>query len=289
MDMIQKGRKARRKIGLVLGSGAARGLSHIGVIKALAERDISIDIIAGTSIGAIVGACYAKMVHFEEFRKVLSKDWRQLFQLSELKMDSMLKGIIIREKRAIEWLKSVIGDIKFSDLKIPLAIVATDANTGEEIVMKEGSVLKAIRASISIPAIFKPVKIGNRFLVDGAFANPVPVDVAKDMGANFLIACDTTGSRSPHEEHKSFIKNAVNVRRSGLRQSASVNMPNMFRVMKQALHSMESEVVKSQLHKADIVITPDVGHIDMLAFSRGREAIMKGYKATKNILSNVVI
>ena len=179
-----------QKIGLALGAGAARGLAHIGILKALKEENVSIDMIAGSSMGALVGACYAKngeIIDLEEI--VLRMDWKQLAQLADPNLALLFKGIIYG-KKVKELLKTIIGDVKFKDLKIPLAVVATDVNTGEEIVIKEGLVIEAVRASISIPAIFMPVKLNGRFLIDGGIINPVPVNVVKDMGATFVIACN---------------------------------------------------------------------------------------------------
>ena len=180
----------RPKIGLALGSGAARGLAHIGVLRALIEEGISVDMLAGSSMGALVGACYARkgeIAGLEEL--VLKTDWKQLVRLADPNLALMLKGFIHGQK-VKELLRTIIGDIEFKDLKIPLAIVATDANTGEEVIIKEGSVIEAVRASISIPAIFMPVKFRDRFLIDGGIVNPVPVKIVKDMGATFVIACN---------------------------------------------------------------------------------------------------
>jgi NTE family protein len=182
--------KKKSKIGLALGAGAARGLAHIGVLKALKEKNISIDMIAGSSIGALVGAYYAgkgEIANVEEI--VLKTDWKQLTQLADPNLALLFKGVI-HGKKVKELLRTLIGDINFEDLKIPLAVVATDANTGEEVIIKEGSVVEAVRASISIPAIFTPIKFKDRFLMDGGIVNPVPVSVVKDMGATFVIACN---------------------------------------------------------------------------------------------------
>lgn len=194
--------KKKFKVGLALGSGAARGLAHIGVLKALEDDGISIDVLAGSSMGALVGACYAKDGDIRDFEEVvLNLDWKHLAQLADPNLALFFKGIIHGGK-VKELLKTIIGDVKFKDLKIPLAIVAADVNTGEEIVINEGSVIEAVRASISIPALFMPVKFSaqggipprsggkDRFLIDGGIVNPVPVSVVKDMGATFVIACN---------------------------------------------------------------------------------------------------
>jgi len=178
------------KTGLALSSGAAKGLAHIGVLKALTEKGVSIDMIAGSSMGALVGACYAREAEITALEELILKtDWKQLLRLADPNVALMFKGFIHGQK-VKELLRTIIGDIKFKDLKIPLAVVTTDVNTGEEVIIKEGSVIEAVRASISIPAIFMPVKFKNRFLIDGGIINPVPIKVVKDMGATFVIACN---------------------------------------------------------------------------------------------------
>jgi len=185
------------KIGLALGSGAARGLAHIGVLKALKERDISIDMIAGSSMGALVAAYYARKGEIANLEEIVLKvDWKQLVRLLDPNLALLFKGVI-HGKKVKELLKTLIGDVEFKDLKIPLAVVAADVNTGEEIIMKENSVIEAVRASISIPAIFMPIKLKNRFLMDGGIVNPVPVNVVRDMGATFIIASNVI--RKPHK------------------------------------------------------------------------------------------
>ncbi len=183
-----------KKVGLALGGGAARGLSHIGVLKALEEKGIPIDIIAGCSIGSVIGACYAKEGRCDEIEEiVLNTDWKTMMQLSDFNLALILKGFIQGEK-VKELLRSVLGDIRFEDLKIPFAVVATDINTGEEVVIKEGPVVDAIRASISIPVVFAPAAVNDRYLVDGIIVNPVPVDLARAMGGDYVIACNVVPS-----------------------------------------------------------------------------------------------
>ncbi|RKY42512.1 MAG: hypothetical protein DRP85_02540 [Candidatus Makaraimicrobium thalassicum] len=325
------GAGGKPKTGLVLGSGAARGLAHIGVIKALREEGASIDMIAGTSIGALVGACYARKGEISKFEKlVLGTDWRRLFQLADLNLVFMFKGFVHGEK-VKELLKTIIGDIQFKDLKIPLAVVAADVNTGEEVLIKEGSVIEAVRASISMPVIFIPVKFGDRFLCDGGTVNPLPVNVVKEMGAASVIACNVihapetrmagrrkrgsaAGDKNPVsadsasgkrsiflslndqinafirensgqvEKIQKFVKNLTQ-RLPVASKKIDMNTPNMFDVLVQAIYSMEYQIVKAQLREADIVITPDVAHIDTLEFYRGEEAVLKGYEAARRAIS----
>jgi len=192
--------KKKVKIGIALSSGAARGLAHIGVLKALIEEGIPIDYISGSSMGALVGACFARRTEIAGLEEmVLKTDWKKLIRLADPNLALMLKGFIHGQK-VKELLRTIIGDIEFKDLKIPLAVVATNVNTGKEVIIKEGSVVEAVRASISIPVVFMPVKFSARegfasgardkFLMDGGIVNPVPVKIVKDMGATFVIACN---------------------------------------------------------------------------------------------------
>jgi predicted acylesterase/phospholipase RssA len=177
--------KSSMKIGYALGGGAARGLSHIGVLKVLDEHGIFPDIIAGTSIGAMVGALYAggyKPSDIEQI--VLGLDWKNLVRLVDmtLPLSGLLKG-----KRVVSLLRSVLGDLTFPQLRCAFACVATDIINGEQVVLRDGSLIDAVRASISIPGIFTPVEIKGRYLVDGSLINTVPVSVCRDMGAGYVI------------------------------------------------------------------------------------------------------
>ena len=181
-------RRKPQKIGLALSGGAARGLAHIGVLKALEEQAVPINMITGTSTGSVIGAYFAKEGEIAGLEEIaLGVEWRQLTHLLDPNLVLLRKGFI-QGQRIEELLFSIIGDVEFKDLKIPFAVVATDVSTSEEIVITEGSVIRAVRASISLPVIFTPVKFKGRFLADGGIVNPVPVDVLKNMGASFIIA-----------------------------------------------------------------------------------------------------
>lgn len=310
------------KIGLALGSGAARGLAHIGFLKALKEENIAIDMIAGSSMGAFIGACYARKGEIANLEEVILKiNWKELARLADPNLALFFKGII-HGKRVKELLRTLIGDISFKDLKIPLSVVATDVNTGEEVIIKEGSVIEAVRASISIPAIFMPVKFSGRFLMDGGIVNPIPVKIAKDMGAMFVIACNVIRKyglkpqtsikkgKAPEPVLKTITKEAglpglnstinkliqENKDRFGSFQKFVETLkatiyketpridpktPNVFYTVVQAIYTMEYEIAREKAKEADVVVTPEAGHIGTLEFYRGKEAILAGYKAAK--------
>jgi NTE family protein len=175
-----------KKIGFALGGGAARGMFHIGVLSVLEEYGIVPDIIAGTSMGAIIGALYASGMKTADLKKIANGiNWREVIRLTDI-VTPPKKGLI-EGKRIVSLLKSILGEIGFPQLQYRYAAVAADLYTGQQVVITEGSLVEAIRASISIPAIFTPVSYNGRYLVDGGLVNVVPVSVCRDMGADFVI------------------------------------------------------------------------------------------------------
>ncbi len=174
-----------RKIGLALGSGSARGWSHIGVIRGLQEADVAIDIVCGSSIGALVGGAYAagKLDDAEKLIRELA--WSDVLGFMEVPVPR--SGLINSEKVA-DYLRERLGDPNIEDLPIPFAAVATDLTSGQEVWIRKGSLIEAIRASISMPGMFTPCFRDGRLLVDGGLINPVPVSLCRSMGANTVIA-----------------------------------------------------------------------------------------------------
>ncbi len=264
----------RKKIGLALGSGAARGLAHIGVLSVLQKEGIPIDVIAGTSAGAVAGAVYAWNQDTTRIKKeALEVNWKKLAPLID---PSLPKTGLIKGKKIRDLLISYVGgNIKFSDLKIPFACVATDIETGEEVVIDRGSVPEALRASISVPAIFTVVKWEGRYLVDGGLVNPVPVSVVKRMGADFIIAVnvlpDVTGR----------------VAKMGKGQAEVKKEPNIFQVIMQSIYIATYSLVRSSVEDADIVIEPDVAHIGAGDFNRTQELIVRGEQAAQNVIPEI--
>ncbi|GAK57437.1 hypothetical protein U27_04404 [Candidatus Vecturithrix granuli] len=184
----------RKKLGLALGSGSARGFSHIGVIRVLEAAQIPIDCIAGTSIGAIVGAFYAagKLEHYEEFSRQLA--WKEIlnFMLDPLlPVSGLLSG-----KKLERFFDSFLQDQNIEDFALPFAAIAADVVTGEEVILTRGNAVKAIRASMSLPGIFTPVYLQDRFLVDGGIVSPVPVHAARTLGADVVIAVNLAAEMS---------------------------------------------------------------------------------------------
>jgi NTE family protein len=178
-------RMTRPKIGIALGSGVARGWAHIGVLKALSRAGIEPDIVSGTSIGALVGGCHlaGKMDPLEEFARSLNR--RRLLGLVDFRFRS---SGLIGDSKLEALMHEHLGDLNIEDLNRTFVGVATELATGHEVWMREGSLVQAIRASYALPGVFAPVPVDNRWLIDGAIVNPVPVSVARALGARLVIA-----------------------------------------------------------------------------------------------------
>jgi len=264
----------RKKIGLALGGGAARGLAHIGVLSVLEKEDVPVDLIAGTSIGSVVGSLYARLKSADYLKTaVVNMDLRQWAHLVDpaLPHRGLIKG-----KRIINLLKAHLGgDIDFKGLNIPFACVATDIFTGDEIVINDGKVLEAVRASISIPAVFTVAKWKNRYLADGGLVNPVPVSVVRKMGADFIIAVNVIPDPSdrrhqPTEE-----------------QMKKIKEPNLLETVLRSIYITTFALTKNSLKMADVGIEPHVGHIGVAEFHRASDLVYLGEIAAQDALPEI--
>jgi NTE family protein len=184
-----------KKIGLALGSGAWRGLAHIGVIKSLSQNNLPIDFIAGSSIGSIIGGLYAAIGDINEVEKIATS----------LSFISIIKSIFqkpsskvpVFNRRFNHFFRNIIGDIQIEDLKIPYCAVASDLITGKAVNINQGSLITAMEASSAVPLFFKPVKINNNYLFDGGMTTPVPTDIIRQMGADIVIGVNLYGGIFP--------------------------------------------------------------------------------------------
>jgi NTE family protein len=247
------------KIGLALGSGGARGLAHIGVIKVLEENNIPIDFIAGSSIGAMVGGFYASGLNIKELEEIaLGTDWRRIF--STLLEPSFKKGLIGGEKLKT-FIEQHTDRKNFETCKIPFAAVATDLKTGEIVVLDEGEMAPAIRASISIPLIFKPVEIDGRTLADGGLSAPVPAEITRKMGADIVIAVNL--DKHYYDEQWK---------------------PGWYDIANDSLNILRHHLALLNTVNADIVIEINTGKTFWYKFVNGRDKILAGEKATKEML-----
>ena len=178
-------KRIKQPVGLALSGGAVRGIAHLGVLKALEEREIEIGYVAGTSVGALIGALYCGGLGWKEiWDKVQEMSWRDLIQIDFSGMG------LAKTDRMEKMIVELLGDVDFDELAIPFKAIAVDITTTEEVVLDSGSVAEAVRASASIPAIFAPVDYGGRLLVDGGVADNLPSSVVRNMGAKTVIAVD---------------------------------------------------------------------------------------------------
>ena len=281
---------SRPKVGLALGSGAARGLAHIGVLEVLEQEGIPIDLIAGTSSGAVVGGVYARtknakllrplaiafgkrrMRYFTDFSIPHANAVRPVAKALRLHKTKYLADLtepwtgLIRGIRVEQELQSLIGrNTEFKDLLLPLSCVAVDIDKGEEVVIRSGKVWEAARASSSIPVIFIPKEWRGRNLVDGMLLNPVPTQTARDMGADFVISVNVL----PHKPE-------------------SVNREtSILSIMLKSFYLLDSKLIESSMRAADIVIEPDVINISFTAFHRAEECIEAGADATRRVIPEI--
>ena len=293
-------------LAIALGGGMARGFAHIGVLKVLNQHDIYPTIIAGTSIGSVVGACYlaGKLDELEEWALSLNR----LKILSYLDFRVRSAGLVGGKK-----LKSVLGvhfdDMEFKDLPYPFVCIATDLITGHEVWLKDGNLLNSMVASFSLPGIFPPVHIDERNLVDGALVNPCPISPCQAMGARMTIAVDLntdligksikpgtsyqtiTGfdvfnsKDVPKEQQEKFKKSSIS-RRLFRREK---NDPSLFGVMISSLGIVQDRLTRSRLagEPPDVHIKPQVGHIGLLEFEKCEELIRLGEEATEKLIPEI--
>ena len=244
------------KITLVLGGGSARGLAHIGVLKVLHKAKIPIDLIVGTSIGALIGATYALGIPIKKIEQIALKTrWWHL-------TDFVISKIGFLEGRNLgRIIIDAIENKGFEDLKIPLVVVTADIENGQRVILTSGNLAEAIRASCSLPGIFIPIRINGRLLVDGGLIDSVPVRVAQQMGASFIIASDV-GFCIKKEK-----------------------ITNIFQMIYQSVQIAGSELNKLQGKLADITIMPQLsGEIDQMAFDKADYIINKGEEAAAQVL-----
>jgi NTE family protein len=267
---------SRKKIGLALGSGAARGLAHIGVLRVLEEEGIPVDMIAGTSIGAVVGSLYALRRNITRIEEIADDiNWTRLFSLLDL---TLPRTGLISGRRIKAWGKSLFGrDIQFSELEIPFACVATDIMDGREIVINEGSVMEAVRASFSIPGIFSLAKYDGKYLVDGGLVNPIPISTLKNMGAEFIIAVNVLPDIS--DGYKTYW--------TGRKGRRGPKEPNIIEILMQSVYIGSHSLAQSALKSADLVIEPQVAYVGPAEFHRARECILQGELAAEDCISKL--
>ena len=246
------------KIGIALGSGAARGLAHIGVLKALDENNINIDMISGSSAGALIGGLYAFGTTPDRIKNIANQIDNKLWVDLTVPKKGFIKG-----EKIEELVRLLTRSQNIEDLLIPLNIIATDLKSGSQFIFKKGPLYKAIRASISIPGVFEPVTMEEKVLVDGAVTNRVPVSILKEMGADILIGVDVGYSSNP------------------------VRLNHVFDIIFQSIDVMSEQLVEKNILHCDILIKPPLSHISPFKFNLVDECFDIGYNETLKFIDEI--
>ncbi len=252
--------KARPRIGLVLGAGSARGLAHIGVLQVLSEQGIPFDFIVGSSMGALIGAIYASGADLGLLAKLaVNLNFNALLDVGVPRMG------FINGRKIEEFIHLLTKGKTFEELSPSLAVVATDILAGETVVLNQGIVSRAVRASIAIPGVFTPVEYEGRLLVDGAVTARLPIEVAREMGADVVIAVDVIFA----EARQPTIRNAIHV------ILASIEL-------------LERQIFTGMIkHQADVLVQPRLGHVSSSGFDRAEECIQRGREAVLERLDDI--
>lgn len=291
---------SRPTIGLALGSGVARGWAHIGVIRRLEKEGIMPDYICGTSIGALVGGMYlaGKMDALEEWARDLGKS--SLFRFLDIRLSG---GGLISGTKLFSLLESNLGETVIEDLPIPFSAVSTELGTGHEIWIRNGNLAKAITASYALPGLFSPQQIDDRWLIDGALTNPVPVSVCRALGARLVIAvnlnADVFGMTRIEEKEEVLIDDEENgILERAFHARSPLNLmkhrffdksgsePSIFGVMMSSLNIVQDRLSRSRMagDPPDITIAPRLAQHGLLEFDKAEEIIAEGEDATERSL-----
>lgn len=296
---------ARPIIGIALGGGAARGWAHIGVLKALSEAGLEPDIVAGTSIGALAGACYVtgRLDALKDFASSLTR--RRVFGFLDINFTG---SGLISGQRLNSRLESHLQDFSIEDLSRKFVAVATELGTGHEVWLNKGSLVNALRASFALPGIFRPVKINGRWLIDGALVNPIPVSVCRALGARIVIAVnlnnDVIGKGGIIHDQEVFAEPASPPEDTPLRGTngrAAIHLlhrqifgrsggaPGISAVMMDAINITQDRIARSRLagDPPDVTIAPKVGPIGLFDFHRAVEAMAHGTAAAEKQIDEI--
>ncbi|MBX9646301.1 MAG: patatin-like phospholipase family protein [Xanthobacteraceae bacterium] len=311
-DKIGLGTVRRPVIGLALGGGAARGFAHIGIIRTLAAHGIFPDVVVGTSMGGVVGGAYAagRLDGLEEWARNLQP--RNIFSYLDIRLNG--SGLIGGAKLAAE-IETTLGRHQIEELALKFATVATEVRTGHEIWLTHGSMADAMRASYALPGIFAPVMIGDRWLVDGALVNPVPVSVARALGAEVVIAANLSSDVFTHsttihshgpsagasgsaaadtelepEPPKRGLGKFFSAERTMKREFfGGGGRPGISSVMVDAFNIMQDRITRARLagDPPDLLISPRIGHIGFFDFHRANDLIAHGARAAERAIDSI--
>lgn len=304
--MVKDGCRMEMKIGLALGSGAARGWSHIGIINGLAEMGIEPDIVSGSSIGALVGAAYAadKLDLLQSW--TCSLTWKEIIRFLD---PALVGGGLIQGDRLTEFISEYVKNLEFENLKRQLGVVATDLETGREIWFREGPVMEAVRASISLPGLFTPLQHQGRWLVDGGLANPVPISLCRAMGADIVIAVNLNGDilgkhlrqngserNKPPEVREDDLWgritgqmiNGLYARKQELMSrllGENRHVPGLYEVLASSINIMQDRITRSRMagDPPDVILTPRLSGLGLMEFDEAEMAIDEGLKEIRRM------
>jgi len=295
------------RIGLALGSGAARGWAHIGVLRGLEEAGIRPQVVCGSSMGSVVGAAYAagRLDRFEDWVRAL--DFRRVASYFDL----ALRGGLIKARKVFDALAREVPDTPIERLSLPFAAVATDLGGGHEVWLRQGSLYDALRASVALPGLLTPARLDDRWLVDGGLVNPVPVSLCRAMGATAVIAVDlnTTlvgrrmGAGSADEEaepqggesgsvgaFQAVLQDLANdvMRRLGRDDADEApSAPSIYDVITNSINIMQVRITRSRMagDPPDVLVAPRLASFGLLDFDRADEAIAEGRRAVQEALT----
>jgi NTE family protein len=275
-------RRSGTGIGLALGGGGARGLAHIGLLRVLEREAIPISFIAGTSMGGLVGALYAAGLSLAEVESEVKRYSQISEQLKLIDVSISGAGLSIRGRRIYNFLADLIGEsLTFADLKLPLAMVAVDILTGRDVVLQGGSVIDAVRATISVPGVFMPMDLGPYRLVDGGVLNNVPVDVARTLGDGSVVAVDVLPSFAENMPGRPALESGLQLSLGPayLRETYNVLMIMIAAITdERLLHAPPDLLIRP-------VLPPDVTLL--VGFSRADEIIDAGEAAAEAALPEI--
>lgn len=269
-------RICQRLVGIALSSGNARGMAHIGVLRILEEEGIPIDMIAGTSAGAVFGSMYAAGRTIDEMIQFSAGVQRQYslftgFRYWDFRLPP--RSGVIKGDMVLNYLRKWVKNKAFDQLLIPTYIVATDLISGEEIVFDRGPVAEAVRASMSVIGIFEPAHVAGRYLIDGGSVNPVPTQLLVDRGISIILASNVI----PGLEQR--------LHRRELRREGK--LPNVVGILTGAMEIMESEIIKSRMGPVDVLIQPDIERYGTMEYDKYGEIIKRGEEAAREQIANI--
>ena len=296
------------KIGIALGSGGARGWCHIGALRALAEEGIEPDVVAGCSMGSLVGAAYiaGELNALEQW--AYSVNWRKVAGFLDVNLAS---GGLIEGKRIVSFLNTIKQDAPIESFEKPFMAIASDLHTGREVWLDKGSIIDAVRASIALPGIISPMKLDGKWLLDGGMTNPVPVSACRAMGAEIIIAINPNAhTLEPHAKRdiakaesngslkpsRDFMDKLLDTVPDGIKQSLKTISPNFFGskrgvpgyidVLSASIDIMTNQILRSRMagEPPHVMISPRLSHMSVLEFNRAKEAVEEGRRSTLAVM-----